>query len=230
MEYVETFHESDIGSRSLRNPEALCNEEQMAWKVGGEHYLILQTCEDGWDYTLYDESFQEIDGGQLDMPELSIEEARKEILEDFQLEKSDLIVMDYEEIVEKAESVETERLEAYEVNRLSSDIDQFLYDFDPYDYNDQCASREEGMNEIRQTLLLGKTDEMKAFLQEQMLGEDVAQAIRASDLCARIEKYEKSQLTELPEQKKSLIQQLNTLKMDTEERPKGAKKAKEEVR
>lgn len=85
-------------------------EEQMAWKVGPEHYLVLQTCEDGWDYTLYDKELKEIDGGQLDMPELSMEEARKEILMDFALDESNLVVTDYEEIMEQAEKVEEERL------------------------------------------------------------------------------------------------------------------------
>jgi hypothetical protein len=82
------------------------NDSQMAWKVGRDNYLIMQTCDDGWDYTLYDKDFKEVDGGQLDMPELSMEEARREILNDFDLGKKDLVVADYEEVVERAEAVE----------------------------------------------------------------------------------------------------------------------------
>lgn len=96
-------------------------EEQMAWKIGNEHYLILQTCEDGWDYTLYDKELREIDGGQLDMPELSMEEARKEILVDFALDKSDRIVVDYEEIVELAEKLEEKRSVLWKLSNLKSD-------------------------------------------------------------------------------------------------------------
>ena len=84
-------------------------DEQMAWKVGKDHYMILQTCDDGWDYTLYDKKFKEIDGGQLDMPELSMQEARSEILKDFQLDKKDLVAVDYDEIVERAEMMEAQK-------------------------------------------------------------------------------------------------------------------------
>lgn len=46
-------------------------------------YFYIQTCEDGYDYTAYDLEFQEIDGGQLDNPELSIEQAAKELMEEY---------------------------------------------------------------------------------------------------------------------------------------------------
>ena len=95
-------------------------DEQMSWKVGTDHYLILQTCDDGWDYTLYDKNFKEIDGGQLDMPELSMQEARNEILRDFQLGKRDLMVVDYDEVVERAEAVEKHSV-LQELNNLKAD-------------------------------------------------------------------------------------------------------------
>lgn len=96
-------------------------DEQMAWKVGKDHYLILQTCDDGWDYTLYDKSFKEIDGGQLDMPELSMQEARSEILSDFKLDKKDLMVVDYDEVVERAEAVEKHSV-LQTLNNLKADV------------------------------------------------------------------------------------------------------------
>lgn len=100
-------------------------DEQMAWKVGKDHYLILQTCDDGWDYTLYDKNFKEIDGGQLDMPELSMQEARSEILNDFDLGKKDLVVADYDEVVERAEAVEKHSV-LQELNSLKSDTSERL--------------------------------------------------------------------------------------------------------
>ena len=85
------------------------------------YYLILQTCDDGWDYTLYDKDFKEMDGGQLDMPELSMEEARREILNDFDLDKKDLVVADYEEVVERAEAVEKHSV-LQELNSLKAGV------------------------------------------------------------------------------------------------------------
>ena len=76
---------------------------EAAWKVGKDKYLALQTCEDGYDYTLFDEDFNEIDGGQLDNPNLSMISARIEILESFRLENHDLRAMVYEDVMELAE-------------------------------------------------------------------------------------------------------------------------------
>lgn len=81
-------------------PEIMGNEA--AWRVGRDSILALQTCEDGYDYTLLDENYNNIDGGQLDNPDLSMIEARKEILESFGLENRELRAMIYEDVMERA--------------------------------------------------------------------------------------------------------------------------------
>ena len=43
-------------------------------------YLYIQTSETSYDYTLYGPDYKELDGGQLDNPDLSLAEAGKEIL------------------------------------------------------------------------------------------------------------------------------------------------------
>lgn len=53
-------------------PEPLITEERSAWDLGGKGFLAIQTCEDGYDYTLYHKDFTEIDGGQIDNPEISM--------------------------------------------------------------------------------------------------------------------------------------------------------------
>ncbi|WP_395815267.1 LPD16 domain-containing protein [Clostridium sp. C45] len=88
-------------------PEVEPDDFQVAYKVGRNHYLALQTSDEGYDYTLYDKNFNEIDGGQLDDPELSMIEARKDILSDFKLGNKDLVVADYDDLLEKVEEVET---------------------------------------------------------------------------------------------------------------------------
>ena len=80
--------------------------DEAVWQVGRDRYLVLQTCEDGYDYTLFDRDFREIDGGQLDNPEFSMLEARTEILEDFGLQMRELRAEVYEEIMEKVEAAE----------------------------------------------------------------------------------------------------------------------------
>ena len=77
-------------------------DQEAAWKVGDNRHLILQTCDDGYDYTLFNEEFVEIDGGQLDMPELTMEQARDEILQDFGLENNTFETVDYDYVLEQA--------------------------------------------------------------------------------------------------------------------------------
>lgn len=88
-------------------PEAEHDDFQVAYKVGRNHYLALQTSDEGYDYTLYDKNFNEIDGGQIDEPDLSMLEVRKDILIDYKLGNKDLVVVDYDDLLEKVEEVET---------------------------------------------------------------------------------------------------------------------------
>ena len=62
-------------------PEIQTQDEQAAWELGGKGYLAIQSYEDGWDYTIYHSDYSVMDGGQLGAPELTIQEAREQILE-----------------------------------------------------------------------------------------------------------------------------------------------------
>lgn len=75
--------------------------EEAAWRVGRDRILALQTCDDGYDYTLLDENFVEVDGGQLDNPDLTMIQARTEILDSFNLGKRDLTAMVYDDVMEQ---------------------------------------------------------------------------------------------------------------------------------
>ena len=67
-------------------PEIQTQDEQAAWELGGKGYLAIQSYEDGWDYTIYHSDYSVMDGGQLNAPELTIQEAREQILEAHHLE------------------------------------------------------------------------------------------------------------------------------------------------
>ena len=87
------------GASYMPEPEIVGDEA--AWKVGKDRILAVQTCEDGYDYTLLDENYNEIDGGQVDNPELSMLEVRRDILESFGLERRELRAMFYEDVMEQ---------------------------------------------------------------------------------------------------------------------------------
>lgn len=54
--------------------------QEAAYRLESGEYLYIQTSETGYDYTLYDPDYKELDGGQLDNPGLTLAEAGKEIL------------------------------------------------------------------------------------------------------------------------------------------------------
>ena len=66
-------------------------------------YLAIQTCDDGYDYTFFDEEFNSQDGGQLDMQELSMTEAIFELLKDIDAQYAPLELYDYDLLREKEE-------------------------------------------------------------------------------------------------------------------------------
>ena len=72
------------GSYCQAEPEIMGDEA--AWQVGRDQYLAIQTCEDGYDYTLFDKEFHEID--RIFMDEY-YEHLRADNIEAFSKERND---------------------------------------------------------------------------------------------------------------------------------------------
>ena len=114
-EYGNVYHIAQFGEMMERTgstayPEIQTQDEQGAWELGGKGYLAIQSCEDGWDYTLYHSDYSVLDGGQIDAPELTIQEAREQILEAHHMEKGRRLLQDYDAVMDKV--AETEELSA----------------------------------------------------------------------------------------------------------------------
>ena len=110
-EYGNVYHICQFGEIMERNgstayPEIQTQNEQGAWELSGKGYLAIQSCEDGWDYTIYHSDFSVMDGGQLDEPELTIQEVREEILEAHHMEKGRRVLKDYDLIMDKVADAE----------------------------------------------------------------------------------------------------------------------------
>ncbi|MCB5477071.1 DUF4316 domain-containing protein [Roseburia faecis] len=59
------------------------NQQEALFLIDNATYLHIQSCDSGWDYTLYDAaSMKELDGGQLDMSEISRMKAVLQICDD----------------------------------------------------------------------------------------------------------------------------------------------------
>lgn len=106
-------------------PEPLITEERSAWDLGSKGFLAIQTCEDGYDYTLYHKDFTEIDGGQIDNPEISMNAARDQILSDYGFGGRTMTRIDYDELCDRAEEAEISRRESVlgKLSDLSSRTD-----------------------------------------------------------------------------------------------------------
>lgn len=100
----ETMEASEKAGKYLEG----CYKE-IAFRTG-EGYFSIQTVSDGYDYTIYDSDFREIDGGVYDNPDISIHEAMEDVLSDEGISMDACKVMDYEELLEKTEAVAQEDL------------------------------------------------------------------------------------------------------------------------
>ncbi|NBJ94900.1 YodL domain-containing protein [Parablautia muri] len=89
-------------------------ETELAFRLA-DRYISIQEATEGYDYTIYDMNYRELDGGVYDNPDITIRQALDEIVTDLKepMHKSELegnihtydelIPIDYDELVEKAE-------------------------------------------------------------------------------------------------------------------------------
>ncbi len=97
-------------------------ETELAFRLA-DRYISIQEASEGYDYTIYDMDYRELDGGVYDNPDITIRQALDEIVTDLkepthrsELEGSirtddELIPIDYDGLMEKAEQAEKGHLE-----------------------------------------------------------------------------------------------------------------------
>ena len=97
-------------------------ETELAFRLA-DRYISIQEAGEGYDYTIYDMDYRELDGGVYDNPDITIRQALDEIVTDLkepthrsELEGSirtddELIPIDYDGLMEKAEQAAKEHLE-----------------------------------------------------------------------------------------------------------------------
>ena len=97
-------------------------ETELAFRLA-DRYISIQEATEGYDYTIYDMDYRELDGGVYDNPDITIRQALDEIVTDLKepmhrssLEGSirtddELIPIDYDGLIEKAEQAAKEHLE-----------------------------------------------------------------------------------------------------------------------
>ena len=103
------------------NRETGREETELAFQLA-DRYVSIQEASEGYDYTIYDMDYRELDGGVYDNPDITIRQALDEIVADLKepthrgaLEGSiqaddELIPIDYDGLMEKAEQAEMAHL------------------------------------------------------------------------------------------------------------------------
>ena len=185
----------------MAEPEIMGDEA--AWKVGKDRILAIQTCDDGYDYTLFDENYNEIDGGQVDNPEMSMIEVRTDILESFSLEHRELRAMVYEDVMEQGFEVGRQAVVVKDpIADLAFKLDRFAENFDPYEYMDQVDDVQAHIQEIKANLAVGNTALYREFL-------DTAIAESREETAVEVAKVLRSQLDKIaPPKRESVMEKL----------------------
>lgn len=71
--------------------------ENAAYKIK-DIYLVIELCDEGWDYSLYDKDFELIDGGQIDEPDFNLKTAKNLIVHNNNLDADCIVKVDYDDI------------------------------------------------------------------------------------------------------------------------------------
>ena len=189
------------GASYMAEPEIMGDEA--AWKVGKDRILAIQTCDDGYDYTLFDENYNEIDGGQVDNPEMSMIEVRTDILESFNLAHRELRAMVYEDVMEQGFEVGRQAVVVNDpIAELVFKLDRFAENFDPYEYMDQVDDVQAHIQEIKANLAVGNTALYREFL-------DTAIAESREETAVEVAKVLRSQLDKIaPPKRESVMEKL----------------------
>ena len=133
---LQRARENELSEKETELP--LQEEKQeTAYLLENGNYLYIQTCETGYDYTLYQPDFTDLDGGQLDNPEISIEKARDEILKMHELSGqglTELSIDDFEKMQEEAsqEKDVSVQVKYYPINEAAAKRAKEMNSFSDY--------------------------------------------------------------------------------------------------
>ena len=133
---LQRARENELSEKETELP--LQEEKQeTAYLLENGNYLYIQTCETGYDYTLYQPDFTDLDGGQLDNPEISVEKARDEILKMHELSGqglTEISIDDFEKMQEEASQEKESEIQVryYPINEAAAKRAKEMNSFSDY--------------------------------------------------------------------------------------------------
>ncbi len=87
------------------------NTTELGVKIS-DKYIYIQEVTEGYDYTITNNEYRELDGGVYDNPDISIQNALNNIIEDLKdegviNENDDIMFINAEDLIEKIENTNT---------------------------------------------------------------------------------------------------------------------------
>ena len=119
--YVDVESTKKLLMDGNEDKEVSENEQEIAISIA-DRFIYIQVCDDGFDYSIYDETYRLLDGGMYDNLEKSITDTLKEILEDLILNEricgkvsrnSAVSLLNSEEFRESVAETESRQIEEY---------------------------------------------------------------------------------------------------------------------
>lgn len=188
------------------------HDVEIAYQLNSGEYLFIQDySEGGYEYTFYDKSFHELDGGVLDNPELSMEEAIDELLSEKHMTLSNCKVIEADNFRETADRAQYFPQEAYEALKPLMDNGQDEIAFQVGDSyvliqmgseGYQYITYDEKWNETNCKQYLGPVSSMEDAVGfvfgDEHFGNAKVTPISVTDLVKETEKHAREQLYEEP--------------------------------
>ena len=133
---LQRARENELSEKETE-PALQEEKQETAYLLENGNHLYIQTCETGYDYTLYQPDFTDLDGGQLDNPEISIEKARDEILKMHELSGqglTELSIDDFEKMQEEASQEKESEIQVryYPINEAAAKRAKEMNSFSDY--------------------------------------------------------------------------------------------------
>lgn len=102
---MRNYEKEKIYEQIEKIMELSTDQEQIGLFIQGDnYYLAIQAVDDGYDYTLFTEHYLEIDGGQLDEPDMDMEQAIYKVITTYCQHITNLIMDDYDTILDESDS------------------------------------------------------------------------------------------------------------------------------
>lgn len=168
-----------------RGIEKMDEIEAGAYKVGEDKYLSIQVATDGsWDYSIYDEHFQLVDGGQIGDASMSFAQARNSILESEGMMQKNLRSLNPDVLSEQVDKVQG-------VQMLPDYQKEFVFDKMDSGYDVTCVFVNGGKMSLVDHAM---TQEEMTKIDRQMSYSDIPKMLYSSDQWKEIESGMKHEL------------------------------------